>query len=141
MEQFKETISTKPYLLRALYEWIQDNGWTPYVTINTTIDEVAVPTDKIVDNRITLDISSDATNKLRIGNDAIEFDARFSGNIYHIFLPMASVMAIFSKETGDGMPFIENPLIEDDEYTNLESVEKETSKTKSKNPSSLKIVK
>uniref|UniRef100_UPI00333F007C ClpXP protease specificity-enhancing factor n=1 Tax=Castellaniella defragrans TaxID=75697 RepID=UPI00333F007C len=96
--------STKPYLIRALHEWCMDNGYTPHIVV--TVDaNTAVPAAHIHDGQITLNISPLATNRLVIGNDYIEFEARFSGVTEHLFVPVAAVAAIYARETGAGMGF------------------------------------
>lgn len=96
--------STKPYLIRALHEWCTDNGYTPHIVV--TVDaNTAVPRAHIHDGQITLNIGTLATNRLVLGNEYIEFQARFSGVTEHIFVPVAAVSAIYARETGAGMGF------------------------------------
>jgi len=100
----EETPSTRPYLLRALYEWCTDNGFTPYVAV--MVDEtVQVPREYVKDGEIVLNVSFDATSSLKLGNDFIEFKARFGGKPRDIMLPMDRVMAIYARENGQGMSF------------------------------------
>lgn len=96
--------STKPYLIRALHEWCTDNGYTPHIVVTVDANTV-VPKAHIHDGQITLNIGALATNRLVIGNDYIEFQARFSGVTEHIFVPVAAVSAIYARETGAGMGF------------------------------------
>lgn len=96
--------STKPYLIRALHEWCTDNGYTPHVVVTVDANTV-VPVAHIHDGQITLNIGTLATNGLMLGNDYIEFQARFSGVTEHIFVPVAAVAAIYARETGAGMGF------------------------------------
>ncbi|MER1966696.1 ClpXP protease specificity-enhancing factor [Castellaniella sp. GW247-6E4] len=96
--------STKPYLIRALHEWCMDNGYTPHIVVTVDANTV-VPAAHIHDGQITLNISPLATNRLAIGNDYIEFEARFSGATEHLFVPVAAVAAIYARETGAGMGF------------------------------------
>ncbi|HEY9281494.1 MAG TPA: ClpXP protease specificity-enhancing factor [Eoetvoesiella sp.] len=96
--------STKPYLLRALHEWCTDNGYTPHIVVTVDANTV-VPRAHIHDGQITLNIGALATNRLVIGNEFIEFQARFSGVTEHIFVPVAAVSAIYARETGAGMGF------------------------------------
>ncbi|MDN5844568.1 MAG: ClpXP protease specificity-enhancing factor, partial [Alcaligenaceae bacterium] len=100
----QETSTTKPYLLRALHEWCLDNGYTPYIVVTVDANTV-VPVAHIHDGQITLNINPLATNRLIIGNDYIEFEARFSGVTEQIFVPVAAVSAIYARETGTGMGF------------------------------------
>ncbi len=96
--------STKPYLIRALHEWCTDNGYTPHIVVTVDANTV-VPRAHIHDGQITLNIGSLATNRLAMGNEYIEFQARFSGVTEHIFVPVAAVSAIYARETGAGMGF------------------------------------
>lgn len=96
--------STKPYLIRALHDWCTDNGYTPHIVVQ--VDEnTVVPMDYVQDGQITLNISYLSTNQLLIGNDYIEFQARFGGVPEDVFAPVAAVSAIFARETGAGMGF------------------------------------
>ena len=96
--------STRPYLIRALYDWCTDNGLTPYVAV--AVDEtVQVPREYVKNNEIVLNISFDATSSLKLGNDFIEFKARFAGSAREIMVPIARVIAIYARENGQGMAF------------------------------------
>ena len=100
--------STKPYLLRALHEWCTDNGYTPYITVQ--VDEhTLVPLAHVRDGQITLNVGTLATNKLVMGNEFIEFQARFSGVTENVSVPVAAVSAIYARETGAGMGFEVEP--------------------------------
>jgi len=96
--------STKPYMIRALHEWCTDNGYTPHITVQVDANTM-VPTAHVRDGQITLNIGSLATNRLVIGNDAIEFQARFSGVTENLYVPIGAVTAIYARETGAGMGF------------------------------------
>jgi stringent starvation protein B len=99
-----EPTSTRPYLIRALYEWCTDNGFTPYVAVR--VDEsVQVPREYVKDGEIVLNISFDATSALQLGNDFIEFKARFGGKPREILVPVGRVIAIYARENGQGMAF------------------------------------
>lgn len=99
-----DTSSTRPYLIRALYEWCTDNGLTPYLAVS--VDEsVQVPREYVKDGAIVLNISFDATGSLKLGNDFIEFKGRFSGVAREILVPVSHVTAIYAKENGQGMAF------------------------------------
>ena len=100
----KETSSTRPYLIRALYEWCTDNGLTPYVAVLVD-DSVRVPNEYVKDGEIVLNISFDATSSLKLGNDFIEFKARFAGSAREIMVPISRVIAIYARENGQGMSF------------------------------------
>lgn len=96
--------STRPYLVRALYEWCTDNGFTPYVAV--LVDEsVQVPREYVKDGEIVLNISFDATQRLELTNDFISFKARFGGVARDIHVPMDRVVAIYARENGQGMAF------------------------------------
>ena len=98
-------ISTKPYLIRAIYEWIIDNELTPYLVINAEAPDIQVPTDYIEDGRIVLNISPKACRGLHLENDRVVFSARFNGDAFQIFAPPSAVLAIYAKENGRGMMF------------------------------------
>jgi len=100
--------SNRPYLLRALYEWITDNGLTPHVLVDASYDGVDVPEHAIQQGKVVLNIASSATEHLRLENDTILFKARFSGQPYKITVPMASVIAIYARENGQGMMFAQD---------------------------------
>lgn len=96
--------STKPYLIRALHEWCTDNGYTPYLSV--AVDEhTVVPREHVRDGMITLNVGTLATHKLQLGNDYVEFQARFGGVSRQISVPVAAVRAIYARETGQGMAF------------------------------------
>ncbi len=97
-------IPTKPYLLRALYEWCVDSGYTPYVTVSVDA-RTQVPTEHVRDGQITLNISPSAVHKLQMGNESIEFSARFAGVARQISVPVENVRALYARETGQGMSF------------------------------------
>jgi stringent starvation protein B len=96
--------STKPYMIRALHEWCTDNGYTPHIAVRVD-GNTLVPPAHIRDGQITLNIGSLATNRLVLGNEAIEFQARFSGVTENLYVPIAAVTAIYARETGAGMGF------------------------------------
>lgn len=96
--------STRPYLLRALYEWCTDNGYTPYLVVRVD-DSVQVPREYVNNGEIVLNVSYDATSGLHIGNDFIEFKARFGGKPRDILVPVPRVIAIYARENGQGMAF------------------------------------
>jgi stringent starvation protein B len=99
-----ESTSTRPYLIRALYEWCTDNGFTPYVAVLVD-DTVQVPREYVKNGEIVLNISYDATSSLKLGNDFIEFKARFAGSAREIMVPVNRVIAIYARENGQGMAF------------------------------------
>jgi stringent starvation protein B len=96
--------STKPYLLRAIYDWCTDAGFTPYVAV--AVDEsVRVPVEFVKNGEIVLNVSALATNRLKISNETIEFQARFGGVPREVHVPIARVIAIYARENGQGMAF------------------------------------
>jgi len=100
----KDPSSTTPYLLRAIWEWCVDNGLTPYIAVKVDGD-TRVPLEHVRNGEIVLNISSDATRNLKIGNELIQFSARFNGASREVSVPVASVVGIFAKENGQGMAF------------------------------------
>lgn len=96
--------STRPYLIRALYEWCTDNGFTPFVAVQVD-DSVRVPQEYVKDGEIVLNVSFDATSALQLGNEYIEFKGRFGGVARDILVPVHRVLAIYARENGQGMAF------------------------------------
>lgn len=99
-----ETTSTRPYLIRALYEWCTDNSLTPYVSIAVN-EFVQVPLEFVKDGEIVLNISFDATTSLKLGNEFLEFKARFGGVAREIIVPIERISGIYARENGQGMAF------------------------------------
>jgi len=97
--------SQKPYLIRAIYEWLLDNEMTPHLLVNTTYDGVQVPREFINDNKIVLNISDGAVQNFHADNDWISFSARFSGKPMELFIPIIAVQSIYGKENNEGMFF------------------------------------
>jgi stringent starvation protein B len=97
-------IPTKPYLLRALYEWCVDNGYTPHLAVKVD-SRCQVPSEYVRNSEITLNVAPSAVHKLQMGNDLIEFSARFAGVARQISVPVAGVYALYARETGHGMTF------------------------------------
>ena len=96
--------STRPYLIRALHDWCTDNGFTPYVAV--FVDEhVQVPSEYVKNNEIVLNVGFEATSALKLGNETIEFKARFGGSSREIIVPIDHVIAIYARENGQGMAF------------------------------------
>ena len=96
--------STRPYLIRALHDWCTDNGFTPYIAVFVDAG-VQVPTEYVKNNEIVLNIGFEATTALKLGNDMIEFKARFGGTSREIVVPIDHVIAIYARENGQGMAF------------------------------------
>jgi len=100
----KDSNSTRPYLIRALYEWCTDNAFTPFIAVLAD-DSVRVPNEYVKDGEIVLNISFDATSALKLGNEFIEFKGRFGGMARDILVPVNRVLAIYARENGQGMAF------------------------------------
>ena len=105
MNDATTTTAKRPYLLRAFYEWIVDNGMTPHVLVDARSPQVKVPRQFVKDGSIVLNVSMTAANNIMMDNDSVTFSARFGGKAFAIYLPMSSVMAIYSRETQDGISF------------------------------------
>jgi stringent starvation protein B len=95
--------SNRPYLLRALYEWIADNGMTPYLLVDAGAEGVQVPASAIKDGRVVLNIAARAVAQLDLGNREVRFLARFGGVSQAVQVPVGAVLAIYAQETGQGM--------------------------------------
>lgn len=102
-------LSRRPYLLRAMLDWIVDCGWTPHLIVDATLDAVEVPRQFVKEGRIVLNISASATQNFSIGAEAVEFNARFSGVSHRIRVPCDAVLGIYARETGQGMVFTDEP--------------------------------
>ena len=128
--------STKPYLLRAIFEWAEDNGFTPQVLVNAQAEGVEVPEAHVVDGQIVLNISSSAVQLHVMDNDCISFSARFSGVEQDIFIPIEAILAIFARENSQGIFFEE---VEGDDTEPDPSRPKQTpAKPSAKPPTKLK---
>jgi len=103
-----EMTSNRPYLLRALYEWISDNNMTPHILVDAAIDGVEVPEQAIQKGKVILNIDQAAVNELEMSNDQVSFNARFSGRRHSVIVPVEAVLAIYSKENGQGMMFTQD---------------------------------
>jgi stringent starvation protein B len=97
--------SSRPYLLRALYEWILDNQYTPYVVVNANREDVQIPRAYVKDGQIVLNIAPTAVVGLKLDNDALEFNARFGGVAMQVYAPISAVLGIYARENGRGMIF------------------------------------
>jgi stringent starvation protein B len=100
----QDTPSTRPYLIRALHEWCAHNGFSPYIAVQVD-SSVQVPMEFVKNGEIVLNVSLDATSSLRLGNDFVEFKARFGGVSRDIVVPIDHVIAIYARENGQGMAF------------------------------------
>lgn len=95
----------RPYLLRALYDWLVDSGLTPYLLVDAEGDDVQVPADYVTDGRIVLNVGPNAVRNLHLGNDQVSCDGRFGGRPFPLSIPLRAVLAIYAKESGEGMMF------------------------------------
>lgn len=102
-EEFPRMTSHRPYLLRALVEWINDNQMTPHLLVDAGLPGVQVPAGAVKDGRVVLNIAERAVVRLSIDNDGISFTARFGGVSYPVQVPMSAVLAVYARETGQGM--------------------------------------
>ncbi len=100
--------SNRPYLIRAIWQWVADNGLTPYILVDANAEQVQVPTQFVEDGRIVLNISSSAVLELNMDDEFVSFNARFSGAPMDVFVPVSSVLGIYARENGQGMLFPEN---------------------------------
>lgn len=105
MSAVSEMTPNKPYLLRAMHEWISDNTMTPYLLVDAGIDGVMVPSQAIKDGKVVLNLSLQAVTALSLGNDVIGFRARFSGVAQAVSVPMDAVLAVYAQENGQGLMF------------------------------------
>jgi len=96
---------SRPYLVRALYEWIIDNGMTPHLLVDATREDVVVPEQYVNDGRIVLNIDPNAVQNLQLDNDQIQFMARFAGRAMRVSVPTLTVLAVYARENGQGMMF------------------------------------
>lgn len=133
--------SNRPYLLRALYDWICDNNLTPYLLVDASGDDLSIPFEFVEDGKIILNISVSAVRDLDLSNDYINFKARFSGQSMNVFFPVNAVLAIYAKENGRGMIFQEDEQ-DIDKESDVETSTIEDKKEPEKNKSShLRVVK
>jgi len=99
--------SRRPYLLRAMHEWITDNGQTPHIVVDATAPGVAAPMQYAQNGKLVLNVSHSAANGLMLGNDVVRFRARFGATTHEVIAPIAAVLGVYARETGQGMIFSE----------------------------------
>lgn len=109
-ESTSPAVSRRPYLLRAMHEWMTDSGFTPHIIVTADAPGAVVPRAYVKDGKIVLNVSLSATQHLKLANDAVEFEARFGGVIHHVSLPISAVVGIYARETGEGMVFSEQDM-------------------------------
>lgn len=108
--------SSRPYLVRALYEWIVDNDCTPHMLVNSDYPKVQVPAGFASDGQIVLNVSPTAVRQLHMDNEAVSFEGRFGGVPHTLYVPIAAILGVYARENGQGMVFdLEEPLEADDE--------------------------
>ncbi len=100
--------SSRPYLIRAIYQWISDNGMTPHLLVDVSVDGVQVPAEHVQNGKIILNIAPMAISGLVLGDAEITFSARFSGKPQGLYVPIDAVLAVYAKENGQGMMFSED---------------------------------
>jgi stringent starvation protein B len=105
-----KVLPKRPYLLRAMHQWITECGNTPHVIVDAGREGSEVPRAYVKDGKIVLNLSEGATQRLRLGNEDVEFEARFAGVIHHVRFPVSAVLGIYARETGEGMVFSEQDL-------------------------------
>ncbi len=98
-----EMTPSRPYLIRAIHEWIVDNDFTPHILVNAMVPDIQVPEKYIENGRIILNINGSAVRNLELGNEWVQFDARFDGQSMTVSVPTAAVLAIYARENGQGM--------------------------------------
>ncbi|WP_426417072.1 ClpXP protease specificity-enhancing factor [Aestuariirhabdus sp. LZHN29] len=133
---------SRPYMVRALYEWIVDNECTPYLLANAMAEGVAVPQEFVNEGQIVLNVSPTAVRELLMTNEEVEFNGRFGGRPMHIYIPIHAVMAIYARENGQGMVFEVEEGLDPDPDTSIgggDTVKKMPSKPSGR--PSLKVVK
>jgi stringent starvation protein B len=106
---------SRPYLIRAVYQWLLDNGLTPHLLVDAELPGVRVPVAHVKDGQIVLNVSPTAVQRLELGNDVIHFDARFGGQPMTVWIPPIAVLGIYARENGRGMVFPEEPADESGE--------------------------
>ncbi|CAG8867032.1 hypothetical protein PS627_02315 [Pseudomonas fluorescens] len=114
--------SSRPYLVRALYEWIVDNDCTPHMLVNAEYPAVQVPQGFASDGQIVLNISPSAVRQLHMDNDAVSFEGRFGGVAHTLYVPSAAILGIYARENGQGMVFELEPPLMDSEELEEESI-------------------
>ncbi|MBE0405755.1 ClpXP protease specificity-enhancing factor [Psychrobacter sp. AOP22-C1-22] len=136
---------TRPYMVRALYQWIEDNALTPYLMVDATAENVQIPREHVQDGRIVLNIASRATGNMSMENDYIHFSARFGGVSQEIWVPLTAVMGIYAKENSQGMFFdpkeYEGYQPEEDSTVTADKSPTAAPKPKRDNKAGLKVLK
>lgn len=140
-EETPTMASSRPYLVRALHEWILDNDGTPHIVVDAGVQGVEVPADYVSNGQIVLNIRTGAVQGLEIHNDALSFSARFGGVPMLVYVPMRAVMAIYARENGQGMVFGREPGSPDPDGGGEPADEHEADSSPSSGKPNLKVVK
>lgn len=143
MENDFQLTPTRPYMVRAIFEWLEDNNLTPHIMVDTTQPNVTVPVEYVQDGRIVLNIASRATGNLVINNDFINFHARFGGVSQELWVPMQAVMGIYARENSQGMffdPTEYDNVPQSDINASQPAVSTDTQRPKRENKAGLKIL-
>ncbi|MFF7706990.1 ClpXP protease specificity-enhancing factor [Pseudomonas sp. NPDC007930] len=112
--------SSRPYLVRALYEWIVDNDCTPHMLVNAEHKAVQIPPGYASDGQIVLNVSPTAVRHLHMDNEAVSFEGSFGGNAYSLYVPITAIMGVYARENGQGMVFDLEPVLEEEDETLVE---------------------
>lgn len=127
---------SKPYLIRALYQWLLDNQMTPYILADTSSDDVLVPRGVANDGKVVLNLAPSAIQNLEMTNDFLSFSARFNGVAQDVYCPMPSILAIYARENGEGMMFSA-----ESEGSQDQGAEADSGKAKKSSKPGLKVIK
>ncbi|WP_367103636.1 ClpXP protease specificity-enhancing factor [uncultured Psychrobacter sp.] len=143
MSEIPSITPTRPYMVRAIYQWIEDNALTPYLMVDATAKNVQIPVEHVQDGRIVLNIASRATGNMSMENDYIHFSARFGGVSQEIWVPLQAVLGIYAKENSQGMFFDPNEYddYEPEETSTKQDKTNSESKPKRDNKAGLKVLK
>lgn len=133
--------SSRPYLLRAIYEWIVDNGSTPHIVVAAEMDSVQVPRQFVENGVIVLNVAPSAVRDLELGNDRVSFSARFAGSAQYVSVPMAAIQAIYARENGQGMVLSEHGDDAADGSSDNEAESQQRTEPTAPRPSHLKVIK
>jgi len=134
--------SNRPYLIRAIHQWLLDNSLTPHLLVKATVPNVKVPQQFVKDGHIVLNITPHAISNLHMDNEAISFSARFSGVPESLYLPIHAIQAIYASENGEGISFPEENISEQESTEERNEIKEENKKKpKGKKSSFLKVIK
>ncbi len=106
-----QVTSKRPYLIRAMHEWMTDNDQTPFIVIDAAADGVSIPEQYVSDGRVILNVSYSATRNLTVGDELMSFETRFEGRARHLDIPTTAILGIYAQESGQGMIFTEEELV------------------------------